>query len=123
METNNSEMKEITLNAGQVNTKALVFVPLFFVVFALPYFLIWPNGHQGGFSDIVFNNIFTTLLTIVIGVILHELIHGLFWSFYLKKGFKSIKFGVMWAHLTPYCHSKEPMKLKHYRIGGIMPAI
>ncbi len=25
--------------------------------------------------------------------------------------------------LTPYCHCKEPLKIKHYIIGAIMPAI
>ncbi len=123
METTKTEMKEITMDASMVNTKALIFVPIILFIFAVPYFLLWPNGHSGGLFDILFNNIFFTLFIIFIGVILHELIHGLFWSFYLKKGFRAIRFGIMWTHLTPYCHSKEPMKLKHYRIGGIMPAI
>jgi hypothetical protein len=25
--------------------------------------------------------------------------------------------------LTPYCHCKEPLKVKHYKIGGAMPLI
>jgi hypothetical protein len=42
---------------------------------------------------------------------------------YTKNGFKSIKFGVLWKVLTPYCHCSEPLKVKHYITGAIMPAI
>jgi len=36
---------------------------------------------------------------------------------------KSIKYGVKWKFLTPYCHCKEPLKVKYYKIGGAMPLI
>ena len=62
-------------------------------------------------------------LSIIGGIIIHELIHGLVWSIYAKNGFRSIKFGVIWKMLTPYCHCKEPLLVKHYIIGAIMPAI
>jgi len=63
------------------------------------------------------------LLTILFGIIIHELIHGITWALFAKKGFKSIKFGVLWKLMTPYCHCKEPLLLKHYILGAIMPAI
>lgn len=61
----------------------------------------------------------------ILGIVIHELIHGLTWSFFFftNKGFKSIKFGVLWKQLTPYCHCKAPLKVKHYMLGAIMPAI
>jgi hypothetical protein len=40
-----------------------------------------------------------------------------------KGGFKSIKFGVLWKMLTPYCHCKEALKVRQYIIGAITPAI
>jgi len=123
MEIADNEKKEITMDAGEANVKALVFIPPILFIFGLPYALIWGNKIANGFMDVALNGIFLTLLVLFLGVILHELIHGLFWSFFLKNGFRSIKFGVMWKFLTPYCHSKEPLKLKHYRIGAIMPAI
>jgi hypothetical protein len=64
---------------------------------------------------------FIVLIALTIGIILHEL-HGITWAKYTKDGFKSIRFGVLWKFLTPYCHCKEPL-VKHYIIGGIMPAI
>ena len=65
----------------------------------------------------------TLFFAMILGIITHELIHGLFWALYSKKGFKSIKFGILKQYLTPYCHCKEPLKVKHYITGAIMPAI
>ena len=28
-----------------------------------------------------------------------------------------------WKYLTPYCHCKEPLKVKHYKLGAAMPLI
>jgi hypothetical protein len=58
-----------------------------------------------------------------IGIVTHELIHGIFWAIFAKDGFRSIKFGILKQYLTPYCHCKEPLKVKHYITGAIMPAI
>jgi hypothetical protein len=64
-----------------------------------------------------------SIIVFIIGIIVHELIHGVVWASYAKNGFKSIKFGVIWKMITPYCHCTEPLKLKQYIIGAIMPAI
>lgn len=60
----------------------------------------------------------TLILTVV-----HELMHGIPWALFCKNKFKSIKFGVKWKYLTPYCHCKEILKLSHYTIGVAMPLI
>lgn len=65
----------------------------------------------------------TLFVVLILGIITHELIHGLFWALYSKQGFRSIKFGILKQYFTPYCHCKEPLKVKHYIIGAIMPAI
>lgn len=57
------------------------------------------------------------------GIVLHELIHGITWAKFAKEGFKSIKFGVLWKMLTPYCHCKEALNVKQYIIGALTPAI
>ena len=63
------------------------------------------------------------IVAIVAGIVLHELIHGITWAIFTKNGFRSIRFGVLWKYLTPYCHCKEPLKIKHYLAGAITPAI
>lgn len=59
----------------------------------------------------------------VVGIVVHELIHGFFFGLFGTKGFKSIRFGVMWKMLTPYCHCNEPLKIKHYALAALMPAL
>jgi hypothetical protein len=74
---------------------------------------------------------FPNWLILITGIIVHELIHGLVTINYSENGLKSIKLGVSWETLTPYCHSKEPMKLINYRrilysrgiILGVIPLL
>ena len=58
-----------------------------------------------------------------VGIIAHEMLHGLGWSFYAKKGWKSISFGVVWKYLTPYCHCSEPLPIQRYCFGSMLPAL
>ncbi len=55
------------------------------------------------------------------GILAHELLHGAGWIFFTKKGIQSIRLGIKWSALTPYCHCKEPLKVKQYVIGAILP--
>ncbi len=52
---------------------------------------------------------------------MHELLHGITWAFFTKKGFRSIRFGVKWEFFTPYCHCTEPLRVWQYIVGGLMP--
>lgn len=71
----------------------------------------------------VFFHLVGYLSVVTIGIVIHELIHGFCWAIFAKKGFKSITFGVKWEFLTAYCHCKEPLKIKHYIFGAVMPGI
>lgn len=101
------------------------------LIYGIPYYLIWSkNFTLVSFREIIRNNYtgifsgtFSILLIMILGIVVHELIHGITWARFTKNGHKSIKFGVLWKMLTPYCHCKEPLLVKHYIIGAIMPAI
>ena len=101
------------------------------ILYGIPFVLLWQNTFSkvalknfiDEFTLGIGGNFVSILLVMTIGVIAHELIHGITWGMYTKNGFKSIKFGVLWKVLTPYCHCSEPLKVKHYITGGIMPAI
>ncbi|MCF6225447.1 MAG: DUF3267 domain-containing protein [Xanthomonadales bacterium] len=100
------------------------------IVFGLPYYFFWLRGeinsanikHIAGTMNFGYIGI-SIFILLIVGIILHELIHGLTWARFAKKGFRSIKFGVLWEMLTPYCHCTEPLKVKHYIIGALAPAI
>ena len=119
------------MTAGKANLFALVFlIPLVLIV-AFPYYYFWPEQFSkqsiGAYvkarEALTFADISIGAIVIVTGVVAHELLHGLGWSFYAKKGWKSIRFGIVWKYLTPFCHCKEPLKLGAYRIGSILPSI
>lgn len=106
----------------------LLIIPVI-ILFGLPYYFLW-------LSNMDFQSILKSLnpkslvlngglifIVLVLGIVIHELLHGITWSFFAKNGFKSMKFGVFWIMLTPYCHCKEPLTVKHYIIGAITPAI
>jgi hypothetical protein len=125
----NYTQERLTIDVVWANIFAIIlFIPAI-ILYGLPYYLIWVK--EVGFSDyresIHSSNTLSAsaifLIALVVGVVVHELIHGVFWAHYAKDGFKSIQFGVMLKMLTPYCHCKAPLKVKHYIIGAIMPAI
>ena len=118
-ETTKPEIKEIeenTMGMGKVNLIALLLIIPITALILYPFVLIWDYETFKTGKEI-FNDYF---LYILIGGII---MHGLTWGHFASNGLKSIKFGVKWKFLTPYCHCKEPLKVKHYRIGGAMPLI
>ncbi|MDF2474800.1 MAG: hypothetical protein K0S24_283 [Sphingobacterium sp.] len=105
-----------------------LFIPII-LLYTLPFYLIWGRNEN---PFVFIKNILeiTSLssallgvLVVVIGVVVHELIHGITWSCYTKNGFRSIKFGILMKMLTPYCHCKEPLRVRQYIIGALMPSI
>lgn len=127
----NYKKEIITFDLVKANFYAVFMIIPILLIYGVPFLLIWKNDfNKAALKQFLKNynvglleNTLIILLILTLGVVLHELIHGITWSLYTKKGFKSIKFGVLWKMLTPYCHCKEPLFVKHYIIGGIMPAI
>lgn len=64
---------------------------------------------------------FAMLLVFVLGAVVHELLHGLTWALFCRRGIKSVRYGVHWKYLTPYCHCQERLRLVPYALGGAMP--
>jgi len=124
--------KKLTIDLKKANIYSLKILLYSCVVFLIPYIFLWL--YQFSFEHLsstfkrliekyTFLSGFIPLFYIVLGIVLHELIHGLTFLPFCKNGFKSIKFGFLKQYLTPYCHCKEALKLKYYRIGVLMPAI
>lgn len=125
------QKKELTMGAGEANLYALAFlVPLIFIL-ALPYYYRWPEqftiekfkGYLEARDVLTMADIGIGIAILLAGIIVHELLHGLAWGMFAKEGWKSIKFGIIWKYLTPYCHSSELLSVNEYRIGTLLPAI
>ncbi|MCQ4035900.1 DUF3267 domain-containing protein [Kaistella montana] len=125
MNLENFEKEEKIIDLMKANLVALKYLLLFVIIFAVPFFLIWQNSFsKASFSsDYIFVKLFSPVVGMILGIIAHELIHGMFFAMYAKQGFKSIKFGILWKMLTPYCHCKEPLQIKHYKIALLAPFV
>ncbi len=128
----NFDKEKLIINIVWANVFGILILIPIVLLFGLPYFMVWGNDFtieslkvfiNGLTPSLVAIYIALALLIMIIGIVIHELIHGVLWANYAKKGFKSIKFGIIMKMLTPYCHCKEPLKVKHYIVGAIMPAI
>ena len=110
------------VKANNIGLKLLIPTIL---IYGLPFYLIWKDSIS--FKDMFSADsgwVFLKWLTIFLaGIVAHELVHGITWALYAKKGFRSIKFDILWKYITPYCHCKEPLQIRHYLIGAITPFI
>lgn len=117
---------KLTIDLVWANIFGIIILIPITLMYGIPYYLIWgtPFTKQGLKEALTSPWYFALVVLILfVGIVLHELIHGITWARYASRGFKSIKFGVLWKMLTPYCHCKEPLMVKHYINGGITPAI
>lgn len=59
----------------------------------------------------------------ILFIIFHEAVHAIAWKYASGLAWSDFKFGVQWKTFTPYCHAKEPMPIRAYRIGAVAPGI
>ncbi|WP_439183170.1 DUF3267 domain-containing protein [Carboxylicivirga taeanensis] len=128
-QTENFKKETLTIDIIKANIYGFAILIPIALAFGLPYYFIWLTDfdllnfiRQIKPMDVAIATLYF-FAAMLIGIVLHELIHGATWAIFAKKGFGSIRFGVIWKLLTPYCHCKEPLKVKHYIAGAISPAI
>jgi hypothetical protein len=63
------------------------------------------------------------MVLLVAGILAHEAIHGLAWSLIGRLPLRRIRFGFQASTLTPYAHALDPMPVRAYRIGAVLPAL
>lgn len=109
--------RDLTISMGYANMMAVVLaLPLILVLGAA---FIWKNGY-GSMPGKIW---LVVLVLFFLLIVVHEAIHGLFWSFFAKNGWKSISFGIMWNSLTPYCTCQEALTRGQYAVGAGMPCV
>lgn len=121
--------EKITIDLVWANIFGILILLPILLVFGLPYYLYWnpsmdiQNYLSGLTPQTIAFGVFHIFGAFVLGIVVHELIHGIVWARFAPNGFRSIKFGILWKMLTPYCHCKEPLKVSQYIMGTIAPAI
>ena len=111
--------KDLLISGAKANVVGTLFGLAPIIPFAI-WFLI-AYGVFNPFEQI-YDSV-TVIIALLISIPVHELIHGITWSIFARKHFKSIAFGVAWKSFTPYCSCKEALKRGHYTIGVVMPGI
>lgn len=90
------------------------------------YLRFWPLQHNSVveiFKFVLHAYSYKFFLAQLPLIVVHELIHGLVWSFFSKTGWKSIKIGVFWNSMVPYCHCGEPLNCRGYILGCVAPSL
>ena len=123
MEENKEIGRKVLINIVKANIFALIIMAVSTIVLVTLFFIIWKDHKSiNGIFNFSVNGL-VMIIGIFIGIVIHEYIHGLTWAYFAKSGWKSIKIGMIWKLLTPYCHCNEPMRIRNYRIGVIMPCL
>jgi len=115
---NNENGKVHTLSIEKASARAILMIFPILILYALPFYLIWGKNVL---TALRFRSILFLFLFIVLGIITHELLHGVVWAMFSKRGFRSIHFGIKWEFFTPYCHCSESLKVWQYVLGGLAP--
>lgn len=119
------ETKKLTIGLVRANVLALL-LTLPVIICLLPFFLLrWERqlilpellGTGKMLAPLIYLAVFLLL------VVLHELIHGLTWALFTKKGLKAISFGFIAEYMTPYCSCDEALKRSGYILGSLMPTL
>lgn len=61
------------------------------------------------------------LVCLVILLPVHELLHAIGLRLFARVSWSSIRFGVMWRALMPYCHCTVPIPVAAYRRMALLP--
>lgn len=122
--------RKMTINLAWANIFSFVLLAAVAIVAFGAFYLLWgidgftpdvdPEDKEA-YGEAMSMGSLKFFLYIVISIVVHEGIHGLTWGYYAKSKWKSISFGVIWKMLTPYCHCNEPLLLKNYIVGALMP--
>jgi len=109
--------KEEIVSVLVANVMALLLALPLIVAAVFVYGMMWKGITLGMYGNLL------VLALWLISIPIHEGLRGLGWSCFCKEHFKSIRFGMMWSKLTPYCNCKEPLKFHEYLLGGVLPLI
>lgn len=115
--------RDLSVSMAEANIYALVATLPPAALIIAGYSLLWGAESLGRGALALFGNVLLFLVILLVGIVVHELIHGLAWAIAGRKPLRAIRFGVQWKTLTPYAHCTEPLEVRAYRIGALMPGL
>ena len=114
---------DIVFEPKSFNIRANIAGVVILLLSTVVYFLmIFPQLSMPDIEEIIMNCLLFVLLTVVF-IVIHEGLHGLGFMMFGKCKTKDIQFGFNKKYFAPYCHCKEPIRLKAYRIALALPTV
>jgi len=108
---------EAIISVLAANTKSMLLALPLIAIFFTAFLVVWKDIQTDTEKSLVL------LLFFLISIVIHEWLHGFGWSLSCKDGFKSVRFGMMWSKMTPYCNCKELLGFKQYLLGSMLPLL
>ncbi len=115
--------RDLSISMGKANLYGIALMAPGVLLLALPYVAIWGWEAFGNAWETMRDHVLLALAVFAVGIVLHELIHGLSWTVFGEQPRSAIKYGFKVKTLTPYAHCVEPMDVRAYRLGAIMPGL
>lgn len=119
MQDKNYHKEDKTFSAKEAGTQGMLLPIPFIVLVVGSYFWRW-GADATPLWEI---NFLLFIGLFFLSIPIHELVHGLAWAKYAKNKMKSITFGFNVKELMPYCHCKEALDAKAYKIGVLAPVV
>lgn len=91
---------------------------------SLSSILFWQTASRmEGYAAFEYYHILFFLVGLPLLIAIHESTHALAGMVFGKLPLKAFEFGIIWRGLMPYCHCKEPVTVRVYRLGALMPLV
>jgi hypothetical protein len=108
---------------GKANLYSLFFAIPAGIILTSMYLFFWGKDGFIEARTAISQNFFLSIVIVLLGILFHELIHGLSWAWFGKKSLSAIKYGINLRALAPYAHCNEPLDIRAYRLGALMPGL
>jgi hypothetical protein len=79
--------------------------------------------HLPGYQPFQGIDILFFILGVPALIAFHEAVHAAAWMCFGGLPLKAFEFGIIWRGIMPYCHCKEPLTVRIYRYGAVMPLV
>ena len=112
---------DATISMVWANVIALLLLPAAFLLFLLPFGLLWGSRQQVVTLDLP--DIGAILLALLVGIVAHELLHAVGFVYIGKAPWSAVKFGFSWKGLAPYAHCRRPLRAAAYRASVLLPGL
>lgn len=114
--------RDCSVSMGKANLFAIVLMAPVVVGLAALFAGRWdPALFERGLTE--FFQLRVVVPSAVLGIVAHEAIHAISWAVASRRPLSAIAVGIQWRSLTPYAHPRDPMGVRPYRVGAVMPGL